>query len=37
MSLYKDLLAYLVFLESLGVVYGDLLGDQRIALQALLT
>ena len=27
----------LVFLESLRVVHGDLLGDQRIALQALLT
>ena len=37
MSLYKGLLAYLVFLESLGVVCGDLLRDQRIALQALLT
>ena len=37
MSLYKGLLAYLVFLESPGVVCGDLLRDQRIALQALLT
>ena len=37
MSLYKVLLAYLVFLESPGVVCGDLLRDQRIALQALLT
>ena len=36
-SLYKGLLAYLVFLESPGLVYGDLLRDQRIHLQALLT
>ena len=36
-SLYKGLLAYLVFLQSLGVIYGDLPRDQRIALQALLT
>ena len=37
MSLYKDLQGYLIFLESLGVVYVDLLLDQRIGLEALLT
>ena len=31
MSFYKGLLAYLVFLESLGVVYGDLLWDQNLS------
>ena len=37
MSLYKGLQGYLVFLESLEVVYVDLLRDQRIGLEASLT